>query len=445
MTMMASPPPYAPSSTTTPVTQTPPPDANSPMSSPDFTPPPKRSSKWSRPTRTEKKKQKAAWLEDNKSIAKRVRALTAECEPLMEKYGMKGMNLGTKSARGGRTSQPTASASQAYYKEKIGSLRSHAKTALATLSEIGDVSSDKRLRELNKSCERAVESYEKEVIEMKEFVPGSSTPTQNDCDTSTLSAASEATASSMAALPPPPLATASLDSFALQASKIDKMIARDGGKNVPIPPPGVTEESLRKAEADKKEAIRLWREKKAKEKDAVEAEKAALEQDKQLQWEKRMQENQFRRAAVNDYKQQKERDRQRTRRIEGMVLASAQPRPLTQEEVSLRRDQEMKRARERKRAVTEKERTRAVREAKLRGAALGISSRRYAASRDFDRLTGGTAASGARAFTAEELDDMDEAKKRRAAHDGPVHMNTRDLMKGGMGGRRATATWRQNL
>ena len=93
----------------------------------------------------------AAWLEDNKSIAKRVRALTAECDPLMEKYGMKGMNQGAKLAtRGGQNSHLTASASQAYYKDKIGCLRSHARTALATLSEIGDVSSDKRLRELNK-------------------------------------------------------------------------------------------------------------------------------------------------------------------------------------------------------------------------------------------------------------------------------------------------------
>ena len=86
-----------------------------------------------------------------------------------------------------------------------------------------------------------------------------------------------------------------------------------------------------------------------------------------------------------------------------------------------------------------------MREAKLRGAAHGISSRRYSKARDFDRLTGDTLASGARAFTAEELDDMDELKKRRKAHDRPVHLNTRDLMVGGGAGRRAQPSWRQNL
>ena len=74
-----------------------------------------------------------------------------------------------------------------------------------------------------------VPSPRSEVIEMKEFAPGS-TPADNDCDTSTFSTASSTTAGGMAALPPPPLETASLESFALQAAKIDKMIARDGGK-----------------------------------------------------------------------------------------------------------------------------------------------------------------------------------------------------------------------
>ena len=216
-------------------------------------------------------------------------------------------------------------------------------------------------------------------------------------------------------------------------------------QNVPAPPPGVTSESLRKAEADKKEAIRLWREQKALERSNREALREAEEQEKQLQWEKRMQENQFRRAAVNDYKQQKVRDKERTRRIEVMAAAGARHRQLTKEELEQRRDQEMKAARQRKRAKEEKERGREAREAKLRGAARGISERKYGKARDFERLTGDTKASGARALTVEELDDMDEIKKRRTAHDRPVHLNTRDLMVGGMGGRRATATWRQNL
>jgi len=216
-------------------------------------------------------------------------------------------------------------------------------------------------------------------------------------------------------------------------------------KNAPVPPSGEVAESLRKAEADKKEAIRLWKEKKQREKDTKEADKARVVEEQQLQWEKRMQENQFRRAAVNDFKQQKERDKQRAKKIESMMKASTQRRGLTREEIEQKRNMEMQRARQRRRMAEDKERTRMMREAKIRGAAKGISESRYSKARDFDRLTGDTKASGARAYSAEELDDLDELKKRRGAHDRPVHLNTRDLMVGGGAGRRGQASWRSNI
>jgi len=106
-----------------------------------------------------KKKARQIWVDGNRSITKRVKALVAECEPLMAKYNMKanGISSTSRASSSRNSSQPTASTSRSHYKKSIGSLHMHAQTALEALSEITNVSSDKKLRELNKTCERAVE------------------------------------------------------------------------------------------------------------------------------------------------------------------------------------------------------------------------------------------------------------------------------------------------
>ena len=202
------------------------------------------------------------------------------------------------------------------------------------------------------------------------------------------------------------------------------------------------EEMVRAAEEQKKEAIRLWREQKMKEKLAKEEEEEAKREEERLRWEKKQDEHRYLRARVNDYRHQKQRDRERDKKIQGMMKKSSQAAQLTPEEIENRREKEIKLAKAKRKERERRERQERLREAKLKGVASGISSAKYDKARDFSRLVADTKASSVRAYTAEELDDIDEVKKTRAAHDRPVHLSSRDLQTGG---RRAMPCWRKGV
>mmetsp|Transcript_27190 Transcript_27190/g.54283 ORF Transcript_27190/g.54283 Transcript_27190/m.54283 type:complete len:564 (+) Transcript_27190:185-1876(+) len=204
--------------------------------------------------------------------------------------------------------------------------------------------------------------------------------------------------------------------------------------------PRLSKEEVREAQRKQKEAIQAWKEEKEREKENERAEQIRLEEEERLRWEKQQEKHRFLRARVNDYKAQKEQDEERMKKIKAMADRSNAPRAFTREEIEKKREDEIKRAKERRKLKERQEREKQFEAARIRGTTKGKFEN---VPRDFNRLTGNTKASDARAYSNEELDDLDEGKKRRRAHEKPVFYNARDLAIGS--GRRAVPTWRAGV
>ena len=202
----------------------------------------------------------------------------------------------------------------------------------------------------------------------------------------------------------------------------------------------LTSEQVREAQKQQKAAIRAWREEKLREKEKENFVKEQQREEEKLLWEQKQEKHRYLRARVNDYKAQKERDCERDKKIKSLSDKTNAARRFSREEIENRREAEIKSIKQKR---LEKER--AVRAKQFEAARLQsiTKEKNDTIARDFNRLTGGTKASGARAYTNEELDDMDEHKKIRKAHDKPIFYNARDLQVGG--GRRGVPTWRGGI
>ncbi|GMH81100.1 hypothetical protein TL16_g08825 [Triparma laevis f. inornata] len=204
--------------------------------------------------------------------------------------------------------------------------------------------------------------------------------------------------------------------------------------------PELTSEQVREAQKQQKAAIRAWREEKLREKEKENFVKEQQREEEKLLWEQKQEKHRYLRARVNDYKAQKERDCERDKKIKSLSDKTNAARRFSREEIENRREAEINSIKQKR---LEKER--AVRAKQFEAARLQsiTKEKNDTIARDFNRLTGGTKASGARAYTNEELDDMDEHKKIRKAHDKPIFYNARDLQVGG--GRRGVPTWRGGI
>ncbi|GMH87158.1 hypothetical protein TrVE_jg6887 [Triparma verrucosa] len=204
--------------------------------------------------------------------------------------------------------------------------------------------------------------------------------------------------------------------------------------------PELTKEQVREAQRQQKEAIRAWKEEKEREKENARAEKEQREQEEKLKWEQKQEKHRYLRARVNDYKAQKEREEERDKKIKSLADKTNVARRFSREEIERRREEEINGVKKKRLEKERREREKQFEAARLRAAAKGVNE---TVVRDFNRLTGDTKASGARAYTNEELDDLDEGKKIRKAHDKPIFYSARDLAVGG--GRRAVPTWRGGI
>jgi len=198
----------------------------------------------------------------------------------------------------------------------------------------------------------------------------------------------------------------------------------------------------REGEKEKRDAIRAWREGKLREEKTRLEEAEEKKEEERLRREQKQEEHVFLRARVNEYKGRREEEREREVRVKEMARKSERVEGIGEEEMERRRGREIGKARERREKIERDKGEKARGAARLRGLAGAATAH---VTRDFGRLTGGTAAANARAYTSEELDDHDTAKRTRSAHDNPVFFSGRDLGFGGGAGRRATPSWRKGV